>query len=62
MSSEIIQSVTYDNYGNFQCHIFTKFHFITLRLLNDEIDLRVRYLTRGPSSGVMGGVAFNSCS
>jgi hypothetical protein len=36
MSSEIIQSVAYDNNDNFQrvkCHILTKFHFITLRII-----------------------------
>jgi hypothetical protein len=26
-SSEIIQNVAYDNYDDFQLHIFTKFHF-----------------------------------
>jgi hypothetical protein len=35
MSSEIIQSVVYDNYNDFQ-HVnfifFTKFHFVILRI------------------------------
>jgi hypothetical protein len=46
MSNEIIQSVTYDNYGDFQ-HINVIFsqNFISLflGLFNDETDLRVRY-------------------
>jgi hypothetical protein len=33
MSSEIIQSVAYDNYDDFQVHIFTNFHFIILRVI-----------------------------
>jgi hypothetical protein len=47
MSSEIIQSVAYDNYDDFQ---YVKFpfsqNFISLfwRLCNDEIDFRVRYM------------------
>ncbi len=46
MSSEIIQSVAYDNYDNFQrvnMIIFSqKFHFTILRIINDETNLRVR--------------------
>jgi len=45
MSSEIIQSVTYDNYDDSQHvnFIFSQI-FISLfwRLFNDEIDLRLR--------------------
>jgi hypothetical protein len=46
MSSEIIQSVAYYNYDDFQ-HVnfmFSK-HFISLfwELYNEETDLRVRY-------------------
>jgi hypothetical protein len=36
MSNEIIQSVAYDNYDNFQhvkVHIFTKIHFTILRII-----------------------------
>jgi hypothetical protein len=46
MSSEIIQSVIYDNYNDFQHvnFIFSQ-NFILLfwELFNDETDLRVRY-------------------
>jgi hypothetical protein len=46
MSNEIIQSVTYDNYDDFQ-HINVIFsqNFISLflGLFNDETDLRIRY-------------------
>jgi hypothetical protein len=49
MSSEIIQNVTYDNYGDFQTcplHIFHKisFHYFEDYLI-DETDLRLRYCT-----------------
>jgi hypothetical protein len=48
MNSEIIQSVVYDNYDDFQhfkLHIFTKFHFTILRIifLKDETELKVRF-------------------
>jgi len=47
MSSEIIQSVAYDNYDNFQHvnFIFSQ-NFISLfwGFFTDETDLRVRYL------------------
>jgi hypothetical protein len=46
MSSEIIQSVTYDNYDDFQHvnFIFSqKFISVILGLFNNEIDFRVRY-------------------
>jgi hypothetical protein len=36
MSSEIIQSVAYDNYDDFQTyqfHIFTKIHFTMVRIM-----------------------------
>ncbi len=48
MSSEIIQSVAYDNYDDFQDFNFIfSWNFISLfwELFNDEIDLRVRYLS-----------------
>jgi len=32
MSNEIIQSVAYDNYDDFQ-HIFTNFHFTIFRII-----------------------------
>jgi hypothetical protein len=47
MSSEIIQSVAYDNYDDFQhVNFISSPNFISLfwGLFNDEIDLRVRYL------------------
>jgi len=48
MSSEYIQSVTYDNYDDFQ-HVnlicSKKFILLFWGLFNDEIDLRVRYPT-----------------
>jgi hypothetical protein len=46
MSNEIIQSVTYDNYDDFQhINIILSQNFISLLLglFNDETDLRVRY-------------------
>jgi hypothetical protein len=47
MRSEIIQSVAYDNYDDFQ-HVNLIFsqNFISLiwGLFNDETDLRVRYV------------------
>jgi hypothetical protein len=50
MNSEIIQSVVYDNYNNFQHVNFMFSHnFILLfwGLFNDEIDLKIRlYLDR----------------
>jgi hypothetical protein len=33
MSSEIIQSVAYDNYDDFQLHVFTKICFTILRII-----------------------------
>ncbi len=43
MSSEIIQSVAYDDYDDFQQvnFVFSQ-NFISWGLFNDEIDLRVR--------------------
>jgi hypothetical protein len=46
MSNEIIQSVAYDNYDDFQhVHFIFSKKIISLfwRLFNDETDLRVRY-------------------
>jgi hypothetical protein len=46
MSSEIIQSVVYDNYNDFQQvnFIFSQiFILLFWGLFNDKIDLRVRY-------------------
>jgi MoaA/NifB/PqqE/SkfB family radical SAM enzyme len=48
MSSEIVQSVTYDNYDDFstfQLHIFHKisFHYFE-DLFNDKTDLWVKYV------------------
>jgi hypothetical protein len=58
MSSEIIQSVAYDNYNDFQHanFIFSQ-NFISLfwGLFNDETDLRVRY--RSTFSGLGPGDA-----
>jgi hypothetical protein len=44
MNDEIIQSVAYDNYDDFQ-HINTMFALF-LGLFNDKTDLRVRYFSR----------------
>jgi hypothetical protein len=66
MSSEIIASVAYDNYDDFQCFnfIFSQ-NFISLFwwLINDKIDLRVSYAIclfhKCPSPRVFAGVKLN---
>jgi len=47
MSSEIIQSVAYDNYDDFQHNFIFLLIFISFfwGLFNDQIDLRIRYTT-----------------